>query len=889
MKNLFFDKRDKASCGRHILMVGEPGAGKTTMCRKLAYDWSCEDRRISRQDDLLYLVFVDTPFIDLMDYMLHQLSLNRDKIKREDLIQIFSLPNVKENTLFVMDLKSSATKIPISVEYPRMKIFTESYVLVTSRFEDRSSMLKDFDMCYTIVGFSANDHKFSFVDKFIRNVGGGEKLRLQLHDLLLHDVIVSQLAVIPTYLMFMCLLLHDHCAMGLPISRTNLYKGITSLSIRRGLRKNKHSPIHENTVFLKLGEKAFQMLINKQETIDCTTGINSILSLLIHSGIIVSVTAVSPLFTVKQYAFRHKSFLDYFAAKYIIWTDLRLAERFFHDACKKQKRETQILYFLCGLLRGQFAELEYLFRSIVLNYFSGGSGSEGAYSHSDHHIPLICLYESGAFPALKSIQSRLMPPVMHLSSIHCGPCLAGYGLLDTSIAPYQWSLDCVQLEDSPLFCQQLEETFSKKVVGGSVKLYNCTNVTFVSYLVGVMCLKTPCLNKLSLYTMSSETLAKSNTDVSLSCQQKIASKSLALYGTTESSSRYVMSYHESMLYFISLLMRMDTIEVEFNQLMLTEEIASFVGQRIGKCDNLCKLNLGSITWRNNSLSFLLSGMMNLKLLENVILVNFNFDDDTHVREASAMLGHILSTNPIVTLGLSRLPVSLVLASLTKLEGSVHLCSLDLSHNVFHYPCWQRIFNIISTLRCLSSLTLQKCAFDKRLLATALYSMSHLKRLDISYNTIGQQWLFMLTPGLIACRSLTDVMLSGCNIDDKCLMCIKELISERPLLVLHLLSNKLASTDKTLGILASVLYMSSTLTDLRLSLENQTSQTIVYLSEHLIKNTCMETLYIATNPHDSLIGNNFDKVYKHIYSILPSLQQFGLGIGDDLINIQSPSN
>ena len=354
--------RPHAKCQkpRIVLIEGDPGMGKTTYSRKLAYDWA------NKQDEW------DESFPEIEVLLL--LRCNDIKTSIEEAIDDQILPRdidreaketffkyIKENESKVLLLldgldEADSCKQEMFLSLVQSKLFPACHIVITSRHEDGKEIRPYCDTLWEIVGFAKEDSK-SFIRKYFQDKDHLAEKLIQDH---FNDwcdnpseYSVADLTKNPLNMTLICCLFEDSEAV-FHLSRTLLYIEIVLLVLRRyekknGLTSNEDLILVYEKELLLLGSFAFNSLREGKFYFeiqrDMVKYINNLEFLSLQQGGTTSKPCT-------RCAFSHKSFQEFFACFYlafqiihgqIVFTDVLTDERYF-------KELRLVFLFMCGIM-----------------------------------------------------------------------------------------------------------------------------------------------------------------------------------------------------------------------------------------------------------------------------------------------------------------------------------------------------------------------------------------------------------------------------------------------------------------------------------------------------------------------------------------------------------
>ena len=312
---------------RVVLIEGNPGMGKTTYCQKLAYDWSVgeipSDGSFSEVKMLLLLkcrdIHMKTASIEeaIDDQLLPQ---DAGKKEKEDFFHF--IRSNQSRILLVLDGLDELRDDLVQGFLPLIqgKVFTNVYLILTSRHEAGMKVRRYCDTLLEIIGYTQEDVE-SYIKKYFSS-HEDQSLADKMIQKLNGDRHLKELTANPLNTALLCLLCEETRG-EFPSKRTKMYDDLVACALRRyfakrGISLGDEDPVEQCASELnQLGKMAFEALLKNQlyftqdemkspPTVD-----------FLRLPFLSREPSVSKLRPTPCYAFTHKTFQEYFAAFYL--------------------------------------------------------------------------------------------------------------------------------------------------------------------------------------------------------------------------------------------------------------------------------------------------------------------------------------------------------------------------------------------------------------------------------------------------------------------------------------------------------------------------------------------------------------------------------------------
>ena len=351
------DPYEECSAPRTVLIEGEPGMGKTTYCKKYAYDWATKQQEPQGCGSTAFKVVlllkcrdIHSDVWEAIDDQLLSLDID-EKVKR----QFFKF--IRENQSSILLILDGLDELPsgklsMFSELIEGKILPRCHIVATARHEAGKEMRKCCDALLQIEGFT-EEHVKGFVTKYFKE---RTDLATKLSQRMSRDKNLREIAANPLNTALLCLLCEEFEG-TLPESRAQLYLDMVECVLRRYRKKkglletSEDLTNHYKPQLNHLGKVALNGLLDDKLDFN-ESELRNHAKDLTEFGFLSVQSGGSKLRQTLHYAFLHKSFQEFFAAFFIcsqIQSKEMKPEELISDP-RNFVELKQILLFSCGIL-----------------------------------------------------------------------------------------------------------------------------------------------------------------------------------------------------------------------------------------------------------------------------------------------------------------------------------------------------------------------------------------------------------------------------------------------------------------------------------------------------------------------------------------------------------
>ena len=307
-----------------MLVYGRPGIGKSTFCKKAAYDWSKALKEILMNFSILLLIKLRDvcDLEDIRDVLRASKLLASDGPISVDSLYDY-ITNNQDKVLLILDgydeYSFAEEHSPILAIWKGEQL-RDCHVIVTTRQLKCDELRGPSHVQLEIQGFKSWERKETFARKFMAGEEDLNEFRLYLEEKDLDDM-----AEIPLLLLMLCSLWKEKRHEGLPKSRADIFTQFIQTMLDHKGGSHQSMPFQKVTStearedLSNLGKAAFEALLQDRLYVRCSelpSNISRSFQKLSEVGLfqIVNLTSLNP---EKGAYFIHKSVQEFLAAWHI--------------------------------------------------------------------------------------------------------------------------------------------------------------------------------------------------------------------------------------------------------------------------------------------------------------------------------------------------------------------------------------------------------------------------------------------------------------------------------------------------------------------------------------------------------------------------------------------
>ncbi len=329
---------------QRILIQGRAGIGKTTLCKKLVYEYYSHGLWQDLFDNILWvplrqlkLASQATSLHCLEDLLCHRYFSTHGNAKAQALGKTFL--EHQEKTLFILDGLDEATEM-FSESHPLNQflkdLLNQSRVLITSRPAGvDASQCNELDLELETVGFSSENIQ-TYIGKFVLNA----KERAEIEQFINRTPLIQSLVNVPIQLDALCYS-WSSLSKNKAVTIASLYEAMVSKLWLKDSKRLEKRKSEERLIAYKLKERispeenylsylafkgleaekiefSWEDLSACEEELHKTGGINADTYKLKVTSFLHTADAEEPDEEKRSYHFLHLTFQEYFAAKFLV-------------------------------------------------------------------------------------------------------------------------------------------------------------------------------------------------------------------------------------------------------------------------------------------------------------------------------------------------------------------------------------------------------------------------------------------------------------------------------------------------------------------------------------------------------------------------------------------
>jgi len=303
---------------KRLLVYGRPGIGKSTFCKKTAFDWSQQREQILGEFDLVLLIRLRdvSSLQDVPDILRASQVLASDGAISVDDMYDYILQH-QEKVLLILDgydEYGGGKQSPVREIWERKQL-RDCCVILTTRQTKADNLASDAQ--YEINGLDSEEQVKKFAGYFLNDEKDVEDLYKYLEKQELMGMVE-----IPLLLLMLCLLWKEKRGGRLPTSRADIYTQFIQTLLDHMCAKDANSEVFKKVndyteELSKLGKHAFDALLQDALCIPLSELSGGLLiTKLIEVGLF-QVSYLSSLSPEKGVSFIHKSVQEFLAAWYL--------------------------------------------------------------------------------------------------------------------------------------------------------------------------------------------------------------------------------------------------------------------------------------------------------------------------------------------------------------------------------------------------------------------------------------------------------------------------------------------------------------------------------------------------------------------------------------------
>ncbi|XP_038050690.1 uncharacterized protein LOC119723876 [Patiria miniata] len=457
------------------VLTGEAGRGKTTLFKKMAYDWAVGSSQVLQKYKLVFLLQMHAleQSSDLVDAVFDQL-LAKESIDRGVLDMFIKKSPGKVLVLLdgfdeLMTTTLCESSFGSILEILNGKTLRGCTVLVSTRPSHFHRLISEelVQEPFThvkVLGFSKDD-----VTEYVTNFFTSEPDKAKgLLEKIESSHLLSSLSESPMLVLLMCVLWREDCT--LPETMSRLYHdGFSYIFQRKGL----DSQDEVAKVVIEIGKVALHGLLFRHQSLSFKESDfePSVLELALKAGILTRQRVRKRLQSHNCIQFIHKTFQEFSAAAYLqslLETDPKEFQKILNKIVTKGARRFEyLLRFCCGDNEACTYE--------ILKVFQVRCGEELSFKSKMGQLALHCYFEG---------QSKRLPPEEFIHSFISDEfCIPGLHNNRDSLNSVIYFLKCV--------AEQTKDSGNKYLANvHTLHIHHCRWTWFIEELAVTMCAMT---------------------------------------------------------------------------------------------------------------------------------------------------------------------------------------------------------------------------------------------------------------------------------------------------------------------------------------------------------------------------------------------------------------
>ncbi|XP_070533088.1 NACHT, LRR and PYD domains-containing protein 12-like [Ptychodera flava] len=346
-------KSSESSDTWRIRIEGAPAMGKSTLCRKLAYDWSCGE--LQQYTLLFFLEMRHVVEHDMIAEICNQLIPDDFDLSKQELSEL--ILKYETSVIFLCDGLDEVDDghLP-DTEIPRLlsgDLYYQCTVVTTTRPHLCDEYLKTYDLFLLVKGFTSDRTNEYILKYFKDDTNKGDLLIQQIEKQKVGTDFITDLLENPLHVSFLCILWEYHKLQGysFPETLTELYSEILECILKRYCAKNNIDLIDSDVPRDIISEidalalDSYTAYRNKKTTFD-KSDISSEASL--NFGLLVKDLGHALRKFKEIYFFYHMTWLEYFTALHVSSQLKSKNSKILQEFIKTPHKSFQILKFIAG-------------------------------------------------------------------------------------------------------------------------------------------------------------------------------------------------------------------------------------------------------------------------------------------------------------------------------------------------------------------------------------------------------------------------------------------------------------------------------------------------------------------------------------------------------------